>query len=84
MLVEAADKVIDLSAADDARAAQLIRDAQLHILLDLNGLYSRGARPHLLAARAAPLQATHMGYGASCGAAFMDLLIADRLSLPAG
>jgi len=46
----------DLSGASDAEAAAAIRGAGVHVLIDLNGLYSRGARPLLLAARPAPLQ----------------------------
>lgn len=52
------------------------------MLLDLNGLFSRGARPRILAARSASLQATHLGYGASTGARFIDLVLGDRLALP--
>lgn len=44
----------------------------MHLLIDLNGMYSRGARPQLLAARPAPLQAAHLGYGGSTGAPFVD------------
>jgi predicted O-linked N-acetylglucosamine transferase (SPINDLY family) len=79
----AAHSFVSLHGVPDEEAARQLHAADLHLLVDLNGLYSRGARPALLAARAAPLQATHLGYGASCGARFVELQIADRLALPA-
>lgn len=82
MLEAGVDRVEDLSALGDMDAAARVNDARVHVLIDLNGLYSRGARPKLLAARPAPLQATHLGYGASTGASFIDLVLADRVALP--
>lgn len=55
-LLNGADRIEDLSSLGDADAAAAVNRARVHILIDLNGLYSRGARPRLLAARPAPLQ----------------------------
>ena len=82
-LHSAAHAVVPLHNLSDLAAAERIERARLHVLLDLNGLFSRGARPPILAMRPAPLQATHLGYGASTGARFIDLILADRLALPA-
>ena len=82
-LAAAAHASHDLHSLDDAAAAAALGRARVHLLVDLNGLYSRGARPQLVAARAAPLQATHLGFGASTGAAaFVGLAVADRIALP--
>lgn len=77
-----ADAMVPLHGLDDVAAAALIHGAKLHVLIDLNGIYSRGARPGLLAARPAPLQGTHLGFGASTGAPFLDLVLGDRTALP--
>ena len=82
-LAAAAHASHDLHSLDDAAAAAALGRARIDLLVDLNGLYSRGARPQLVAARAAPLQATHLGFGASTGAAaFVGLAVADRIALP--
>ena len=78
--VHASHPLVNLT---DESAAKQIHAAAPHILVDLHGLFSRGARPHILAARPAPIQATHLGYGASTGARFLDYVFADRYSLPA-
>lgn len=73
---------VPLHNVSDAKAAAQIRAYGVHVLLDLNGLYSRGARPGILARRPAPVQATHLGYGASTGARFVDWVLADPIALP--
>lgn len=73
---------VPLHNVSDTKAAAQIRAYGVHVLLDLNGLYSRGARPGILARRPAPVQATHLGYGASTGARFVDLVLADQIALP--
>lgn len=74
--------VAPLSNLSDEHAVARLHEAAPHILVDLNGLYSRGARPVVLAGRPAPIQATHLGYGASTGARFVDYVFADRMALP--
>ena len=79
----AVDRVVPLQGANGtADAVARVRAARPHVLIDLNGLYSRGAQPLLVAARPAPLQATHLGYGGTTGAAFVDYTVADRRALP--
>ena len=79
----AAHSVHLLSNRSDEEAAAVVHGSAPDILIDLHGLYSRGARPLILAARPAPVQATHLGYGASTGARFLDYVLADRFALPA-
>eukprot|EP00322_Chrysochromulina_rotalis_P013838 CAMPEP_0115864850 /NCGR_PEP_ID=MMETSP0287-20121206/19415_1 /TAXON_ID=412157 /ORGANISM="Chrysochromulina rotalis, Strain UIO044" /LENGTH=690 /DNA_ID=CAMNT_0003319337 /DNA_START=42 /DNA_END=2114 /DNA_ORIENTATION=- len=81
-LHSASHRVVQLHNVSDEAAATQIHASDLHLLLDLNGLFSRGARPRILAMRPTPLQATHLGYGASTGARFMDFVIGDSLVLP--
>lgn len=67
----------------DQAAAQMIRDDAIDILLDLSG-HSEGNRLPLFAWRAAPVQASWLGYFASTGVAEIDYLLADPVSVPAG
>ena len=82
LLRRAAHEVTPLDGLDDADAVTAIRRVRPHMLIDLHGLYSRGARPLLLAARPAPVQSTHLGFGASTGARFVDYVLGDRMALP--
>ncbi len=72
--------VEDISQMSAGDAAARIREAGIDILVDLGG-YTRGARPEILAARAAPLQIGWLGYCGSSGG-LNDVLLADNVVLP--
>jgi predicted O-linked N-acetylglucosamine transferase (SPINDLY family) len=80
-LVAAADSFVDIRGSSDQQAATRVRDDGIDILIDLGG-HTRGHRLGVLAARAAPIQATHLGYPGSTGATFIDYLIGDPLVTP--
>jgi len=46
--------------------------------------YTQGLRLGIFAHRAAPVQATYLGYAGTLGAPYMDYLIADAVAIPAG
>jgi predicted O-linked N-acetylglucosamine transferase (SPINDLY family) len=68
----------DLSALDDARAADRIRLLDLDIVVDL-ALYNDNARPEVLAARPAPVQVSWQGGAYSSGASWLDYVISDAV-----
>lgn len=70
-----------LVGVGDEAAAQLIRDDGVHVLLDLAGHTANNRLP-MFALRAAPVQASWLGYFATTGVATMDYLIADPWTLP--
>lgn len=72
--------VEDVSQMPASDAASCIRDAGIDILVDLGG-FTLGARPEILAARAAPLQIGWLGYCGSSGG-LNDVLLADGVVLP--
>ena len=75
------DQFIDAERMSGAELAQLIREREIDIAVDLNGhtVYSRiGA----LAYRPAPVQVTYLGYPGSTGADFVDYVIADAVVAP--
>ncbi|HEU5293714.1 MAG TPA: tetratricopeptide repeat protein [Burkholderiaceae bacterium] len=64
----------------DASAAHLIRDQSVHVLLDLAG-HTAHHRLTLFPWRAAPVQASWLGYFASTGVPGIDFLIADDVTV---
>lgn len=80
--VEAAmDRFISVENLSDAHAAQAIRDAEIDILIDLQGL-TLGVRPAILAHRPAPVQITYLGFPGSTGSPWVDYILADRYLIP--
>lgn len=80
-LVAAFDRFVDGTAMTDDTLAQVLRDLQIDILVDLNG-YTDLARPGVLALRPAPLQISYLGYPGTMGAPFIDHLVADATLIP--
>jgi len=75
------DAVIDLHGLGDEEAVALIRDMGIDIAIDLKG-YTQDARPSLFERRAAPIQASFLGYPGTMASPTMDYLIADRVVIP--
>ena len=66
---------------DDAAAAQLIRDLEIDVLVDLQGL-TGNARPNIVARGPAPIQIAYLGYpGTSC-LPHVEYVVADRFIFP--
>ena len=80
-ILKAMDQHVRLAGVDDQTAARLIAEAGIDILVDLQGLTS-GARPHILAHRPAPIQASYLGLPATSALPGVDWIIADRFTLP--
>ncbi len=78
---EGADRFHDLSAMSDHEAAAYIREQGVHVLIDLTG-HLEGARPAVLAARPAPVQAHWLGHGGGLQSPFIDFLIGDAVVTP--
>lgn len=77
------DRWISAQAFDDAVLARAIVDDGIDILIDLAG-HSATHRLGVFAMRAAPVQASFLGYPHSTGLATMDWLIGDAVVSPAG
>ncbi len=75
-LIAAFDQFIDVRDHDDRQAAELARILEIDIAVDLGGS-TQGSRPGIFALRAAPVQASYLGYLGTMGAPYMDYLIAD-------
>ena len=77
-----ADVFVDLAALSRLDATTEIRQHQLDILLDLQ-LFTLGHRAEIIAKRPVPLQLNYLIFPGTCGASFIDSLVADYIVVPA-
>jgi protein O-GlcNAc transferase len=75
------DNFIDVSKIADQKIAELIRELEIDIAIDLNG-FTRDARTNIFARRPAPIQVNYLGYPGTMGAPYIDYMIADQIALP--
>lgn len=75
------DRFIDVRGKSNPDIVNLARSMELDIAIDLGG-FTEGNRLGLFALRAAPLQASYLGYLGTLGATYMDYLIADTTIIP--
>jgi predicted O-linked N-acetylglucosamine transferase (SPINDLY family) len=77
----AMDHFIRIDQMTDEEAARAIRNAEIDILVDLQGL-TAGARPRILSPRPAPVQITYLGFPGTTGLPAIDYVFADRYVIP--
>ncbi|AWW50333.1 tetratricopeptide repeat protein [Polynucleobacter paneuropaeus] len=75
------DYFIDVESKSDIEVAQLARDLEIHIAIDLGG-HTQSAPTGIMSHRAAPIQVNYLGYPGTMGAKYMDYLIADKIVIP--
>ena len=75
------DHFIDATSMSDQTIASLIREKEIDILVDLNGL-TKDARPNIFARRPAPIQVNYLGYPGTMGADYIDYIVADHTLIP--
>jgi predicted O-linked N-acetylglucosamine transferase (SPINDLY family) len=75
------DRFVDVSSRSDREIADLIRNLEVDIVIDLNGLSGHG-RPGIFARRPAPIQVNHLGYSGTMGTDCYDYIIADPTVIP--
>ncbi|MBU3693250.1 MAG: glycosyltransferase [Rhodocyclaceae bacterium] len=80
-VIAAFDHFVSIKALGDEAAAMAIREAEIDILIDLQGITS-GARPDILSYRPAPVQMTYLGFPGSTGHPCIDHVIGDRFLIP--
>ncbi|MEA2905693.1 MAG: protein O-GlcNAc transferase [Alphaproteobacteria bacterium] len=80
-LVKAFDRFHDVRTRSDRDIASRMRELEIDIAVDLKG-YTKDSRPDIFAWRAAPIQASYLGYPGTMGAAFIDYIIADAVVAP--
>jgi predicted O-linked N-acetylglucosamine transferase (SPINDLY family) len=75
------DRLVDVSGLDDEQAVLRLRELEIDIAIDLNGL-TDGARPALWRQRIAPIQVNYLGFPGTSGASYMDYILADEFVIP--
>ena len=72
---------VDVSSLSDQEIAQLVRQREIDIAVDLNG-FTQNSRTGVLARRPAPIQVNYLGYPGTMGAARYDYIIGDPVTTP--
>jgi protein O-GlcNAc transferase len=80
-LEKAFDRFVDVYDRPAHEIASLARRYGIDIAVDLSG-HTDGARPGVLARRAAPIQVNYLGYPGTLGAEYIDYLIGDPTVIP--
>ena len=80
-VIAAFDRVHATRSNSDREIAQLLREYEIDIAVDLKG-YTQESRPDILSYRPAPIQVSYLGYPGTMGADFIDYIIADPAVLP--
>ncbi|WP_233989146.1 tetratricopeptide repeat protein [Polynucleobacter sp. IMCC 30228] len=80
-LEKAFDQLIDIRTLPDLEAAQLIKQMEIDILVNLNGYFGKG-RQGIFAYKPSPIQVNFLGFPGTLGARYIDYLIADPVVIP--
>ena len=80
-VIGAFDHYATIRALSDEAAARRIREDEIDILIDLNGL-TAGSRLQILRWRPAPLQATYLGFIGPVPLPELDFLFCDSIVVP--
>jgi predicted O-linked N-acetylglucosamine transferase (SPINDLY family) len=75
------DKFIDVDNMSDQEIAQLARELEIDIAIDLAGP-TQHSRTGIFSYRAAPIQVNWLGYPGTIGADFIDYIVADKIIIP--
>jgi len=80
-LTKAFNQFINVRDMSDLDIAKLSRDLSIDIAVDLGG-HTADSRTGIFSYRAAPIQASYIGYLGTMGAEYFDYLLADKTIVP--
>ncbi len=80
-LAAAFDEFHDVRRRSDREIAELLRERQVDIAVDLMG-YTQDYRLGVFAHRPAPIQVNYLGYPGTTGAPYIDYIVADKIVVP--
>lgn len=78
---QACDHFVEANELADTQIAEIVRDREVDILVDVNG-FTQNARTGVAALRPAPVQVNYLGYPGTMGAPYIDYIIADQIIIP--
>jgi predicted O-linked N-acetylglucosamine transferase (SPINDLY family) len=76
-LAKSFDQFIEMGRKSDIEIAQLSRDLNIDLAIDLKG-FTKDSRTGIFSYRAAPIQVNYLGYPGTMGADYIDYIIADK------
>ncbi len=74
-------RFLDVRTRTDREIAQMSRDLEIDIAIDLKG-FTQENRIGIFAHRAAPIQVNYLGFPGTLGVSYMDYIIADDVVIP--
>ena len=80
-MLKAFDRFIDVRLTSSRRIAEMMREMEIDIAVDLAG-YTADSRTDIFAYRPAPVQVNFLGYPGTMGTGYIDYIIADRQVIP--
>lgn len=80
-MLKAFDRFIDARQMGSLQIAELMREMEVDIAVDLAG-FTADSRTDVFAHRPAPVQVNYLGYPGTLGAEYMDYILADRFVIP--
>lgn len=80
-MVQAFDRFIDVRDMGSEQIAQLMRDMEIDIAVDLGG-YTSDTRTDIFSYRPVPVQVNYLGYPGTLGTDYFDAILADRHIIP--
>lgn len=80
-LAAAFDRFLEVGAKSDREVAQISRELQIDIAVDLKG-FTQHERHGIFAHRAAPIQVNFLGCPGTMGAQYLDYIVADSTLVP--
>lgn len=80
-IVDSFDQFIDARTIGSKDIAQIMRDMEVDIAIDLAG-YTSDSKIEIFSYRPAPVHVSFLGYPGTLGVDFMDFIIADRHVIP--
>ncbi len=80
-LRESFDRFIDVESMSDQEIAQLARELEIDIAIDLSG-NTQDSRTEIFSYRTAPIQLSWLGYPGTLGTDYIDYIVADKTIIP--
>ena len=80
-VIASMDRFVDVRSMSNKSVAELSRELELDIAVDLMG-HTEGSRSGIFAERAAPVQVNYLGYPGTMGASYIDYILADKILIP--
>lgn len=75
------DRFVDARPMGSRQVAELMRDLEVDVAVDLAG-FTSDSRSDIFSHRPAPVQVNYLGYPGTLGTQYMDYIVADRHVIP--